>query len=112
VSSLEPLLEHERFTVYECEQVYPGRLIPLFGAKAGDTLLEKTIAELGKREMGEPWITSGNLFWTEMCEGEDIVILPAYTFLPYHHKGYTYTGNGRVYGKQHFGTTHNKYGTL
>lgn len=111
VSTLDDLLD-EPFTVYECEKIYPGRLMPLFGAEKGYPLLQLTIEELGKREMGEPWITSGNMFWTEMCEGSDIKILPAYTFLPYHHRGYEYKGGGKVYGRQHFGTTHNKYGTL
>lgn len=112
VSTLDPLLAYERFTVYECDEIFPGRLTPIIGAQAGDSLLKKTIDELGKREMGEPWITSGNMFWTEMCEGEDIPILPSYTFLPEHYRGYQYQGNERIYGRQHFGTTHKKYGTL
>lgn len=102
------------YTVYENELVR-GRLVsPIQAAPKGHDFLAEMINRLSKilpGDLDEPWITTGNLFLTEMIEElcPDIVVFPSHYFIPVHYTGVMYRGDGPVYAKQIFGNTRGVY---
>jgi len=103
------------FTVYEQEQIRKGLTSPILASIPKHPFLEKIIAELGKKRVGEwsdPWKTTGNLFMKQMIEKYSpatLKIFPSYTFIPVHYTGVKYHGIGKIYAKQLFASTLNLY---
>lgn len=114
---LEPIDElftdgFDCYGVYENEKVRPGLISPLYAAKPGCEFAKQLIDGLSvKEEVGEPWIHTGNKYMQEMVDSKlpPMKIFPSYIFNPIHYTGETYQGKEKVYGKQMWGTTLNKY---
>jgi hypothetical protein len=105
-------------TVYENELVRGKLVSPILACPPGDPFvgaLVDRLALLDPADLGTPWVTTGNLFVAQMIEelNPDIVILPSYTFIPIHFEGIAYSGEGKIYSIQYFGSTRNAYpGTI
>ena len=57
-----------------------------------------------------PWLTTGPALLTRLYynnKWDDIKLLPSFNFYPKHHKGIKYTGDGKVYAEQLWGSTFN-----
>ena len=62
-----------------------------------------------------PWQLTGPTLLTRLQNSglyPPMCVLPSYTFLPVHITGATYTGHGKVYAHQEWGTTHCKYNVI
>ena len=109
----ELLTESIACAVYENEAVRPGLISPLYACSKGDLFAKMLIEELANKPVGGvPWRTTGNLFMQEMVAKYPdipIKIWPSYYFNPIHHTGLTYKGEGKIYARQLWGTTHNAY---
>ncbi len=114
---LEPIDElfedgFEAYGVYENEKVRPGLVSPLYACAPGNRFALQLIAGLSEKEtVGEPWIDTGNTYMMQMIEKcvPAMKIFPSYVFNPVHYTGETYTGTGKIYGRQMWGTTTNAY---
>lgn len=121
--NIEPLLDKnfDAFGVYENEKVRPGLVSPLYACtpkhRFAGFLVNNlpTIPPRAKRPTGKliskaPWQVTGNAYMKRMiAEHRDLslYIWPSYRFNPIHHTGETYTGRGKVYACQQWGTTTN-----
>jgi tetratricopeptide (TPR) repeat protein len=114
---LEPIDElfvdgFECYGVYENEKVRPGLVSPLYACEPQCNFAKQLIDGLtAKEEVGEPWVCTGNRYMQEMIASKlpPIKIFPSHVFNPIHFTGETYKGTGKIYGKQMWGTTLNKY---
>ncbi len=102
------------YTVYENEFIKGKLVSPILACEAGNRFVGTLIEELVKvktENIDCAWKTTGNLFVAKMIEKykPNIVIFPSYYFIPVHFEGLIYEGEGKVYAKQFFGTTRNKY---
>jgi glycosyltransferase involved in cell wall biosynthesis len=63
----------------------------------------------------QAWKTVGPGLLTMMYDTglyNDLTIFPSYYFLPIHHTGVEYTGHGKIYAYQEWGSTHQSYDTM
>jgi hypothetical protein len=63
----------------------------------------------------EAWKTVGPRLLTKLLETskyKDVTIFPSYYFIPIHHTGVKYTGHGKVYAYQEWGSTKKNYETM
>jgi mannosyltransferase OCH1-like enzyme len=105
--------ENEAYCVYENEIATPGLITPLYACTKNNHFAKLLIDGLtNKEEVGEPWLTTGNLYMMETIEKNSparVKILPSYIFNPVHKSGIRYQGNAKVYAEQKWGTTFNLY---
>lgn len=104
----------EAYGVYENEKRRPGLISPLYACVPGNDLARLLIEGLeAKDDVGEPWISTGNTYMKEVIEKNrpPVRIFPSYVFNPVHYTGETYTGPGKIYGRQMWGTTNSLYKT-
>jgi hypothetical protein len=102
----------EAYGVYENEIMAPGLISPLTACCPGSGFARELVDGLrAKAEVGEPWQTTGNLYMQQMAEStkHDFKIFPSHFFNPTHWTGNSYTGDGKIYASQKWGTTHNLY---
>lgn len=94
-------------------------IVPIYACKKGNEFVARLIEELGKKkDLGEPWKSTGNVFCSEMLKKYDpkIMIWPMHYFIPYHpytcesDVPYVYIGKDKVFAKHFWGTTRRKYG--
>lgn len=115
LANTDELFPHPKaYTVYENEKARPGMVSPILACEPKNPFAKQLIDELSKlnpREIGQPWKTTGNRFVAQMIEkhNPDIEIFPSHFFIPNHFSGETYTGNGKIYCDQMFGSTTNAY---
>jgi glycosyltransferase involved in cell wall biosynthesis len=113
LNSIDDLLSFDSFSCYENELMRPGLVSPHIGCTIKNQLIKLIIEELKERETvlnDDPWKVTGNLLLTHMIirhNYKDMKILPSYTFLPEHYTGNKYEGEGKIYAKHIWGTTHN-----
>lgn len=113
LESIDELLNCDSFCCYENENMRPGLLSPHIGACKLNKLLELIIDELESRETltnDDPWKVTGNFLLTYMRikhNYTDMKVFPSHYFIPEHYTGHNYSGDGKVYAKHYFGTTHN-----
>lgn len=103
----------EAYGVYENEKVRPGLVSPLYACAPDNRFAELLIAGLTAKEtVGEPWIDTGNTYMMKTIAKYHpaVKIFPSYVFNPVHYTGETYRGEGKIYGRQKWGTTLNAYG--
>jgi GT2 family glycosyltransferase len=63
----------------------------------------------------QAWKTVGPGLLTMMYDTglyNDLTVFPSYYFLPIHHTGVEYTGHGKIYAYQEWGSTHQSYDTM
>jgi len=88
------------------------------GAKAGLPFFQKIIESIKADESAHerlPWLSTGPTVLTRAINKdrpESISIFPSYTFIPNHFAAPEYTGGGKVYAKQFWGSTNNSYGRI
>lgn len=102
------------YTVYENEFLRGKLVSPIYACEPQNKFVGSLIEELLKLspdDLGPAWKTTGNLFVAKMIEKyqPDITIFPSYYFIPVHFEGMVYSGNGKVYAKQLFGSTRGAY---
>ena len=102
------------YTVYENEFLRGNLVSPVYACEPKNKFVGALIDELMKLtpdDLDDPWKTTGNLFMAKMIEKyqPDIVIFPSHYFIPVHFEGLVYSGNGKIYAKQLFGSTRNVY---
>lgn len=113
----ELIEQNEIITVYENEVVREGLISPVYYAKKWHPFVQHLVDNLPDYiydEDGnylEPWANTGNLYMQKSYELKDwgFTPLPSWTFTPVHYTGETYTGDGKVYAKQTWGSTLNTY---
>jgi mannosyltransferase OCH1-like enzyme len=108
-------LQHDCFAGFENEQCR-GQLIAngYIGATKENKLIEILIDEISKmksvsqKKTGKmAWQNVGPLFFTEqiMKNQYPIAIYPSFVFIPEHYSGIKYTGPGKSYSQQLWGST-------
>jgi len=113
------LLKCKCFAGWEHEKLRPGLIATgTMGFPPKHPLVKEAIdwiktnsvnvKETGKRA----WLTVGPGLLTQMYNTgkfKDLTIFPSYSFLPIHHTGSEYTGHGKVYAYQEWGSTKHNY---
>ena len=105
--------EYDAYSCYEHEQLRPGLISPLLASVKGSRFAAELIGGLFQlSEVGEPWKCTGNVYMGEMYKKtkHKVRIFPSHYFNPEHHTGRKYTGAGRIYARQLWGSTHQTYG--
>jgi hypothetical protein len=108
-------INHDSFAGFENE-VSRGNLIAngYIGSSKGNKLMSELINRISKmksvsqKETGRmAWENVGPLFFTEtiMQINYPISIYPSYLFIPEHYSGQKYSGTGKVYARQLWGST-------
>ena len=113
LENTDELFEGEAFAVYENEIERPGLLSPLYACKKGNDFAKKLVYSLPKfppkinGRSKAPFSVTGNRYMKEMVKKHKpiIKIFPSHYFIPVHHTGRKYKGNGKVYAVQLWGTT-------
>ena len=109
------LLDRECFAGFENEKVRPGLVANGYiGAVKGCPLMQKLVdgiaaKPISNRETGKmAWQTVGPVYFTEtiMQQRYPIDIFPSWMFIPEHYSGEKYTGEGKPYCHQYWGSTH------
>ena len=123
---IEPLDEHlmkqKAFCAYENEEKRPNLVAtgtiafpkkhPLCLA-AIQWILDKR--NLKSIQTNPAWTTVGPTLLTNLLETlkyKDVTIFPSYYFIPIHHTGVEYTGHGKVYAYQAWGSTKKSYNKM
>lgn len=102
------------YTVYENEFLRGKLVSPIQASNKGNEFIYKLILELNKikpEDLDEPWISTGNLFVSQMIEKyqPDIEIFPSKYLIPYHYTGIFTDDLSAVYAVQLFGSTNSSY---
>ena len=114
LENIDELMTDEAIGVYENEVVRPGLISPLYASKKGGQfayeLMTNLPKEAPKAQDGRnkaPWQVTGNAYMRKMYEKTQakVTILPSHTFTPIHYTGERYSGTGKVYAIQMWGTT-------
>ena len=118
----EELLNKKCFAGWEQEEIRPGLIATgTMGFPVKHQLVKKAIKWILNNEVSQQkaqlmaWQSVGPGLLTRMYDtGEfsDLHIFPSYTFLPIHHKGLEYTGHGKIYAFQAWGSTKQSYDIL
>lgn len=107
------LVENDSFTCWENENARPGLMSVGYMASTPDNVFFRRVVDELKHKHIEPtasaWRTVGNQHMTDtyMKYGHPpLKVYPSYYFLPEHFTGVVYRGEGKVYARQHWGSTH------
>lgn len=113
---IDELFEDDKsvYTIYENEFLRGMLVAPILAATPGHPFVRMLIDKLKSIEpayLDVAWRQTGNLFVSEMIEEHqpDIVIWPSHYLIPVHYTGRTYTGTGKIYAEQLFGSTNKIY---
>ena len=116
------LFDVPRFTCYENEIKGITNGVKLLSSgymasEKGDGFMELCIREIHEKDLKGKLShhTIGNLFLANMVAKYPefpMTIYPSYFFIPKHGTGETYTGEGKVYAKQYWGSTFGIYDKL
>lgn len=109
------------FAGWEQEQIRPGLIATgTMGFPPKHPLVKKAIEwiknnPVSTRDTGKrAWQTVGPMLLTAMYNSStdfqnEMIIFPSYTFLPIHCSGLEYTGHGKIYAFQEWGSTKHNY---
>lgn len=107
------------FAAYDHEvKAFPGRITNgIMGSEKNHPILVNYAERIRLERMSvEPWKTVGGKLLTECIkrhgDDPDVMILPAWTFWPENWDGRKIKPKGKVYAKQMWGSTLNKYATM
>jgi mannosyltransferase OCH1-like enzyme len=106
------LLENDSFACYENESVR-GDLVAngyLATTKENDLMwvLMNEINKIPNINITDAWLVTGPKLLTNTIKKIDyteLKVYPSHYFIPKHHTGLEYTGDGKVYAKQYWGST-------
>lgn len=101
------------YSVYESERFRPGFVSPIMASNPGNEfvkILIDTLSELKPNQLrNEVWKSTGNEWLSYMIPKHNpkITIWPSYTLIPKHYekKSVRYTGEGKIYADQFWGST-------
>jgi len=106
------LLNNDSFACYENEQVRGGLIANgyLAATKGNDLmkLLTHMINRIPDINKTDAWIMTGPQLLTTIVNQfnyKELTVYPSHYFIPKHHSGIEYTGNGKVFAKQYWGST-------
>jgi len=115
----EMLMQTKAFAGYEHEELRKGLIATgTMGFPAKHPLVKKAIEWIQSNEINvqktqkRAWITVGPGLLTRLYntgQFTDLTIFPSYFFLPIHCTGKEYTGHGKVYAYQEWGSTKQNY---
>ena len=115
----EELLNKKCFAGWEQEKVRPGLIATgTMGFPEKHPLVKGAIQWILNNEVSQQkaqlmaWQSVGPGLLTRMyntCNFKDLHIFPSYTFLPIHLTGLEYTGHGKIYAFQAWGSTKQSY---
>jgi mannosyltransferase OCH1-like enzyme len=115
----DELMNKKCFAGWENEQARPGLIaIGTMGFPPRHPLVREAIDWILKNEVSQlktgmmAWQTVGPSLLTKLYNTgkyKDLHIFPSYTFLPYHFTGRHYSGHGKIYAYQEWGSTRNSY---
>jgi hypothetical protein len=103
--------DYDAYGCYEQERIRPGLISPLCASVKGGRFAKELIGGLFMlSEVGEPWKCTGNLYMGEMFKRtkQKVKVFPSYYMNPEHFTGEKYTGFGRIYAQQMWGSTLSK----
>mgnify|MGYP006921294521 CR=1 FL=1 len=112
---IDDIVREDGITAYcvaENEQMAPGLITPVYGARKNAPFLEAMIQKVSQSSAGEPWRCTGNLVMQQVYESRewpDVRLWPSHYFNPVHYSGHTYDGPDHPYAKQHWGSTKGGY---
>lgn len=119
VHPVDELFADDRYDAYavrENDEIAADLLSPLTAAAPGSPFAHALIDGLRQKlHVGEPWKTVGNRWMQQVADSRHwpgLKILPSHTFNPDHFTGHRYTGDGKIFAKQFWGTSHNLYGRV
>ena len=118
------LLNTKCFAGWEHEHARPGLIATgTMGFPPKHPLVKQAIEwikhnPVSNRQTGKrAWITVGPMLLTKMYNSnpsfkQEMAIFPSYYFLPVHCTGLEYTGHGKIYAFQEWGSTKENYDTM
>ena len=110
----DDLTDNEAFCCWENEQIRAGLMSNgyLASIPKNPFLLEMLNAIGQRTDMNyhpmQTWMITGPLLLTNVVSGmryEGMKVYPSHYFIPKHYTGLEYTGDGKIYAKQYWGTT-------
>lgn len=105
--------DFDAYGVYEHEQLRPGLISPLAACKPGSLFARELIDGLRRKDaVGEPWKTVGNQYMGEMFRKTraNVKIFPSHYFnRPHFADNKEYDGPDKIYARQLWGTSTQKY---
>lgn len=104
--------DYDSYGCYEHEKLRPGLISPLLASVKGGKFAAELIGGLYQlSEVGEPWKSTGNKYMGDMYKKtkQKVRIFPSHYFNPDHFTGDKYTGVGKVYARQMWGSTTKSY---
>ena len=97
---------------YENELIRPGLIANGYIAATPKNDFFRRISEKIKGNPDVPayeaWVATGPIVLTAAVQEQspaNLKILPSHLFMPEHHTGHTYKGDGKIYGRQHWSST-------
>jgi GT2 family glycosyltransferase len=125
IEKLDDELLRKSFAGWENELKRPGLIaVGTMGFSVGHSIPKKAIEFIKKNNVSYAktgkmaWQNTGptllsNIYNGDVAKNKLIFnILPSYTFLPHHFTGIEYTGHGKIYAFQEWGSTRNSYDTM
>ncbi len=112
------MLQNDSFASWENEVARPGMVAAGYvGATPGNRLMKLCVDECARTDMfsSRAWVTVGPAMLTRLIRDTrypDIRLYPSHYFMPKHHTGIEYRGDGPIFAKQHWGSTFQSYDTL
>jgi hypothetical protein len=116
------LMRCKSFAGWENEQVRPGLVaVGTMGFPPKHPLVKAVIDWIESNPVSfaqtnqRAWQNTGPMLLTRMLRTgkfTDMTIFPSYTFLPIHCTGVEYSGHGRIYAYQEWGSTKQSYDTM
>lgn len=105
--------EYDAFTSYENEKVRGKLTSPLLACSIANPFAKVLIDVLEQKEkVGEPWLTTGNLYMEHMIgafEYPRLKIWPSHYLIPEHYSGEKYSGPDLPFATHMWGTTTDNY---
>lgn len=110
----DDLTDNEAFCCWENEQIRAGLMSNGYLASIPkNPFLWEMLNTIGQRPNMEyhpmqTWMITGPLLLTNVVSGmryERMKVYPSHYFIPKHYTGLEYTGDGKIYAKQYWGTT-------
>ena len=106
------LLNNDSFASYENEKVRGGLIANGYiGSTKGNDLmfiLLNKIKKIPDINRTDAWIMTGPMLLTNTVKEigyTNLTVYPSHYFIPRHHSGVEYTGNGKVFARQYWGST-------
>jgi mannosyltransferase OCH1-like enzyme len=106
------LLDNDSFAGYENERVRGGLIANGYIASTKENdlmwILMSKINKIPDINKTDAWIMTGPQLLTNTVREigyTDLTVYPSHYFIPKHHSGVEYTGDGKVFARQYWGST-------